>query len=882
MKQNKDILNEAFFKKTTYSEKFKKGLPQYEPASNKSKPGFGSQFALGKNEPSLAVTDTDEVKKRLANVFGATFGNNSIKSMASRSIKTFPILVSDNLEPDTCVMLKKLMEDQYAEYINLLVSNQIVDLSVYTTDGTNGNIAIQALDTLSGSEFGSAKTADKISNRGSVAMDDVFGNIPLYNLLRENQLAISTGDSLTDRILENALIVPNENVNKLVKYIRENADNIDILNDTYIESLLTEDPTPRVDTLSKTTRLDDYFNSRFNSDFAKYDYTQNVATKDMNYDAIRGLVGVNDNGEEVYNKLTNTQVLVDSKNMDKIMNRTVGEMLIDPANKIIRDKFEKATFLLESGAIAGTEYINYITIRLGIPITQRTRTEIVNRFKIKDVRRDTEYSVDKNGNLEVIIDSKYNQFSKDIANNRKIVNSALSSSLSLPVKIAIGAISATTGIAVGAISTFFMSPLIAPIAATAIVGAGSYLIAKLVKKYLVKKDIETANSKIQGWERVEALIEQMERNRDEVVMKVYKREEFKKQKEEINSNKYDVLAQTKIKTDISKNIEDAEVAFKLDNIKVDLDNLIKNSALRESFNFEKTEIYSPVLKEDLELFYKTLSETYNECMKDSDFVNQHLSEDLTTAMPIKTQYIMKKPDKDVLIAPAYSVRSNYAYGSTEIERKENKDRRYNQPLIMTVKFKERFSDGKFSDNELTAVIGILGKIIRIPSEEMKYILRANANGETIRGVFADGGNAKNLISDLLSTSKISKDIKALPQSADIWKNLEKVASLAASNAISGKKNNNISNAHIIFSQKEIDELRSEDGIDYLKNVKLAANLMKRYSAFTIMVANDAGQRVYVYDDLDNINWDVVPYSALMGKDTGDQLTAALAKLGRLG
>jgi hypothetical protein len=47
-----------------------------------------------------------------------------------------------------------------------------------------------------------------------------------------------------------------------------------------------------------------------------------------------------------------------------------------------------------------------------------------------------------------------------------------------------------------------------------------------------------------------------------------------------------------------------------------------------------------------------------------------------------------------------------------------------------------------------------------------------------------------------------------------------------------------------------------------------------------MIANDPAQRLYVFDDLDNISWNVVPYSALLSKDSGDQLTSALARLSR--
>ena len=83
---------------------------------------------------------------------------------------------------------------------------------------------------------------------------------------------------------------------------------------------------------------------------------------------------------------------------------------------------------------------------------------------------------------------------------------------------------------------------------------------------------------------------------------------------------------------------------------------------------------------------------------------------------------------------------------------------------------------------------------------MKYILKSNAEGETIQGIL-NGGSIKNLVSDILSTSKISKDIQSLPQSADVWKNLEKVASLAVTNKYAGKKSNNIANAHIVLTKR---------------------------------------------------------------------------------
>jgi len=251
-------------------------------------------------------------------------------------------------------------------------------------------------------------------------------------------------------------------------------------------------------------------------------------------------------------------------------------------------------------------------------------------------------------------------------------------------------------------------------------------------------------------------------------------------------------------------------------------------------------------------------------------------------LELKYEYDPKKAP-DVLVAPKFSTRSQYAYGSVEYDKRELKDRKYNAPLLMKVNFKERFSDGTFSDNELTAVIGILGVITRVPSKEMEYVLSSSAEGETVKGIFSQDGDPAKLISNILGVDKIKKDVQNLPQSSDVWQNLEKVSRLAVSNRLAGNKNNNIANAHIIFAQKEVDNVRANENIDYLKNIKLVESLMKRYSAFTVMVANDVSERLYIFDSMSSASWDVVPYSAFRNKDTGDQLNAMLNKMssGRL-
>jgi len=123
--------------------------------------------------------------------------------------------------------------------------------------------------------------------------------------------------------------------------------------------------------------------------------------------------------------------------------------------------------------------------------------------------------------------------------------------------------------------------------------------------------------------------------------------------------------------------------------------------------------------------------------------------------------------KNALIVPEFSARQKLAYGTVEYDRRDIKDRRYNQPLIMTIRFKERLSSDTYSDNELTAVIGILGVVTRIPSNEMKYILKTNAEGDTLKGILKTLNPLKNTVDEIFSSTKIKKNVENLPQSLDV-------------------------------------------------------------------------------------------------------------------
>lgn len=873
MKDNKQILNEAFFKKASYEEKLAKRLPQYAPIDPKAQSRGADPF---QNVAAFQVTDTDEVKKRLAGAYGVAFGNNNVKNMASRALKTFPILISDNVEPETVVMLKRLMEEQYAEYVNLLVSNQVVNLADYKAGDEDGNIAIQALDTISGNDFSKSRVANKAARTSGISVDDIFANVPLYNLLKEQGLVIDTKDTLTNMLLEDAVIVPSEDTDTFVEFFKNYADDIVELK----ESRDDYEPTTREfeDTPSRDVNA-----IRRNRHDNPEDVMQSLAVKDLVTDAKRGYQGLDADGKEIYTKLTTGDIVLNQKRLDAAINQSVGEYLCRPENAQIRDRFEKATFLLQSRRIAGLEYYQYLTFRLGLPVSDAARLELIKNFKIGDIRKFGEGSTDNR-----ISEEEVQLIYGNKRMTEKVVKKILKPSLK-EVFLGIGSgisVAAAGGAIAGA--ALLSNPVGWTILATAAVGSGAFLIAKLIQKRNKReqeREKEVTNmTKIEGWERVESLIDDLERRQAELrkdlsgktnrLTGVSKSSMFTSDYENISDRKK-----------MDENIKKSQNAYLT--ASKNIHNMVTSLAESKDVDDDNTKLtFNEMFKQENN-FKETLEEcAYEvalECQDDKDLKGELLSERVfsKSTMPMSVKYVEKKPGMDVMVTPSFMARAEYAYGSTEIERKENKDRKYNQPLIMTIKFKERFSDGKYSDNELTAVIGILGKVIRIPSEEMEYVLSEAAQGNTIDGIFktADLGDT---VSDMLSSSKISRQLKNLPQSADVWHNLEKVATLAAANKLSGKRSGNVANAHIVFSQKEIDSVRNETGVDFVKDTKKAVALMKKYSAFTLMVANDPGQRVCILDDQDNISWNVVPYNALMGKDTGDQLIAALSKMGRMG
>jgi hypothetical protein len=998
MEKNKEIMQEFFFKKNEkVSDKLKKKFA-YEPLDVKKQgqPGFGS--ILSSND--LAVTDAKEAGKRVVSAFGASMGVNSVKNIASRSIKSFPIIVSENLEPETSVMLKRVLEEQYAEYISLLISNQIIDISAFKTSEDEGNIAIQALGTVAADD----ETVQSKLSRGKVSPDEFLGNLTAYNLIRNE--SYTSNNAFLDNLLEGSFIVPSEKAEDLLEFYHRFYEDIVLLNeydqsdkkekhqeedrrfvdlDTFLQKDLGIDPaklksrkeafdilrgreagsgeetqeytswskqleyakqrltkveseieqlrkllntrnsnlpqlikdankeveTQQATLIAIRKRLNATTNPSTVADIdaqqAKLDQAERSADRlasirdnqpndirdalkesERERDVIQGEIKTLERSEparketaEKYNRLTTPRLLIDREQMNTALNSSIGEMLLAPKNEFLRDKFEKATFLLESNRIAGTEYIEYLVQRLGIPVGKDVRQKLLVQFKMSDV-------VDPENRNRKISRADVRRLHSNQTISSKVLDSILKTNMKTAlVAVLLGSAAAagtyaltggtlptvsgaSAGLSAGVTSLastlgFTSTSLFLTTAAGVGVGAIAGIMYAI---WYARKRKAQKERKLQGWERVESLIDMMEEQQKSIRTYKIKNPDITAEQEDLldlSSSEFNtVMSDYRDRMGKILNVKPSSFALKEDQLPiydVKFENLLESI---EEYN---------LLVESIEA--------------DSDYQAILLSEAVVqTTIPqtleLKYEYDPKKAP-EILAAPKFSQRSQYAYGSVEYDKRELKDRRYNAPLLMKVNFKERFSDGTFSDNELTAVIGILGVITRVPSQEMEYILTSNADGDTIKGIFAPEGDASKMISDLLGVDKIKKDVKKLPVSGDVWQNLEKISRLAVSNKLSGRKDNNIANAHIVFAQKEIDNVRANEGIDYVKNIKLVAGLMKRYTAFTVMIANDISERLYIFDDLNAANWDVVPYSAFRNKDTGDQLNAMLNKMssGRL-
>ena len=893
MADSTEILTELFFKKKRLNDmekiddKLRRELPNYSPKAN--------------NGGIITVSDSKEVGKRLQSALGFVIGQNTVASQANKAIKTFNIIVSDDLSPDTIVMLKSYLEEKYADTIQLLVSNSIIDLTEFSPDNKEANIALQAVEKLSNVDFNTKQRLARAAMKGELTADEIFKQNSLYQLLRTyNESAdYKTGDPILDTLLETSVILPSDKVNDFLTEVYNNRESIIQETGAY-KQLLDIDTDKGGGYKDKTENQFDDFDSAGHVD-TNNDLKNSVLgnTKTAN---IYRLFANNDNAKaKVYD--------IDAQAATK----TIADLLGRPENKFIRDRYEKALYLLASHRISGQEFISYSIDRVGIPIEPQVRANILKKFPVERI-------VLPGGDgfpISRIKKKKGQYVYKDSDNTYKNVGEAISNRLlftagdsdklsgecvaiydnivSTPLKRAfqllaggvagagVAGIGIGTAVALGASTILAPYILIPVLAASGVTGA---VIARIIQAHKSKANKRKINNtrRIEGWERVEMLIDQLDENILGSIDKAkkvaflksnYLRYDIDVKEEEISKNlkaendKYDKFIKSlnsvykEMDTSYVPNIDDLENLYEsVKDIKTASPYIISENAIRANY-------------EDL---MEALS--YKDARDELEYINEARTIVLSNKPNVTVKKI--KIPKDGEFMPTFSGLNDVkAYGSVEYDRKMIRDRRYNEPLFMTIRFKERYSDGKFGDNELTAVIGIQGIVNIVPSTEMEEILKNTAGIESEEISISDNSESKSTLDSIFGKFRNTEFGKKLPISGKLFNNLSKLTSLAVANKLAGKDSSPLANTNIIFSQKELDNVKVSNDVDYLKNMKLVSKLMKKYSISDFVVCNDVNERAYICDNFEKVSFDVVPYSALRSKSTADQNLSTLSSLSKM-
>lgn len=973
-KTNEEALSELFgFHKKTDLEKLHDREAQYTPVK-----GDGSLPATGGiSSGSIAVSDPEELSKRLTQAIGMAVGTHNVKTMAGKALKTFPIIISDDVDPKTAVMLKNAMEEQYASYLQLLISNEVINMTDLDMNDKSQSLALQALKNTDSNDFGTEPIAHKMQS-GNFSVNDLGKNIPVFPLIKQNE-GYTTNAKGMAALFENSIIVPQNEEKKAIEALQEmvmntpifavsdiamdinnisasiksgtnlTADQYDRLTRTILKNIkdaitngnltLNATESSTLDSVTNAAAANPVLND-FNANFVTSAATLPIRTSFARLlDAIANFASRTGRGPSLYNGMhtidrenvvpdtlsNGPSAIFDLKGNAVALNKSVADILSrnDPVSKELNVKFSEATYLLASKRISGDEYYAYLTDRLGIPVNDKVHGQLITDYPSNSVIVSSDMSTGSSS-IKAMKSINLSQLYKNI-NDARVPNELIKKITRITLKdvwdvaksgVIRGTASAGAGAGLGALIGLFGGPVGVGLGASvgagvgALAGVASSLWSKIHQKMKIKKAARSGalyTLKSQGsltagmkkWQRVEDLIDALERNRYLSIHTGHSvfgdiggyetTAEKEKQKEDAYQKyiatgdardidqfeKADASAFSKFNretTNVLKSVKASNEPMALYSESVSYNDYFKESS--EYYSYVEPfaeEVEAEMDPSDLTL----LTESYNEILNEKSV---YTISTVTPGQLIPRTTKLKLNDKYSSLIPGFATKGLEQYGSVDYDRKSMSDRRYNEPLIITVHFKDIYADDRSVNNQMTAVIGILGVITRVPSDEMTKVLEANTKGTTL-GIFSGDqpNNAKSLISSVFAGFK--DDVKNLPVSGKIWKDLSKVSAIAAANVLTGNSGN-VANAHIVFSQKEIDNVKHDTGIDYLKDAKAAAKLMKRYSAFEIDICNDALQIVYTYSDPDNVSWDAVPYSAYQGKSQGDQLSSALMQISR--
>lgn len=220
-----------------------------------------------------------------------------------------------------------------------------------------------------------------------------------------------------------------------------------------------------------------------------------------------------------------------------------------------------------------------------------------------------------------------------------------------------------------------------------------------------------------------------------------------------------------------------------------------------------------------------------------------------------------------------------AYSRSNAEVAEVKrDRGAFDPIMVTVTLQLKKSDGSIDQTGLKTTFGVLAVIHEIPTEEMTNVLKYFFTDKTLIRLIRWSKGELRTLKQMVGLDMMRRDFVVQKKSRRMWRSLEMIRHGGFIKRFFGeKKDPKLPNAHIMFSIKEIDEVKRFLNVDYLNDERLTMQFMERYFLYDFMVADDTNDMLYRFN-YENGTYEYFPYNKLKSesKDKG-QMDGAFIK-----
>lgn len=183
------------------------------------------------------------------------------------------------------------------------------------------------------------------------------------------------------------------------------------------------------------------------------------------------------------------------------------------------------------------------------------------------------------------------------------------------------------------------------------------------------------------------------------------------------------------------------------------------------------------------------------------------------------------------------------------------------PTLMVIHFRTQGADGRVTEAENKAVIGVKAKLQFVTSDDVvDRIIDKNRDGHGLFNFLRATTREISFLKDFLFAIDKAKLDATHRSSSPIWKILERRAANSSINTMIGRNNDAAAITTLVISRDTLDTLNKEYG--FRGSVSDILGLMKAYNLLAFFIADDVRERVdFIYDD-DSRKFETLSYSAL--------------------